>query len=415
MRRWGTVVLLCLGVMVAYFDRVNLSVALVVPEFKAFFGLSDADRGLLNSAFFWTYAVLQIPAGFLVDRFGAKWTLGIGFLLWSTVSALTGFAHSFWYLFFARLVLGLGESVTTPAAVAWIRHNYAESQRGLVTGLFMAAAKVGPALGVPLASFLIAGYGWRGMFFLLGGVSLIWVIPWFTLVRDDRPRGGRPTAASTLAAPTDSPSVPFRLVLKSPAIWGILVGTFSYQYFVYFSMTWFPAYLTESRNLSLTSTSWYTGFSFGGMAIVATAAGWAADRLIGRGRDPIRVRKSFIIAGLLVASTQLIGALTASREAAIFFAIFSLSGLGLMTANYWALTQTIIPGAAVGRIVGVQNCAANVAGIVAAMLTGWLKEVTGSYRAPMIVIGVFLLVGISSYLLLVRPRYAPRLSVAAHR
>jgi nitrate/nitrite transporter NarK len=172
-------------------------------------------------------------------------------------------------------------------------------------------------------------------------------------------------------------------------------------------MTWMPAYFVERRNLSLQSMGLYTMTSFMGMAGVATAAGWAADRLIDRGGDPVRVRKVFTILGFVVASTEVIGALSDSHGVALFFAIFSLSGLGLATANYWALTQTLIPGAAVGRIVGVQNCAANLPGIVAPLLTGWLKQTTGSYNAPMQAIWLFLIAGVASYVWLVRQKYAP--------
>jgi sugar phosphate permease len=173
-------------------------------------------------------------------------------------------------------------------------------------------------------------------------------------------------------------------------------------------MTWMPAYFVERRNLSLASMGLYTMASFMGMAVVATAAGWVADRLIDRGGDPVKVRKGFAIAGFLVASTEVIGALSDSADVALFFAIFSLSGLGLTTANYWALTQTLIPGAAVGRIVGIQNCAANLPGIAAPLLTGWLKQKTGGYDAPMQAIWFFLLAGVLSYVFLVRKKYAPR-------
>jgi sugar phosphate permease len=172
-------------------------------------------------------------------------------------------------------------------------------------------------------------------------------------------------------------------------------------------MTWMPAYFAERRGLSLQDTGAYTMFSFLGMAAVATMAGWAADRLIGRGLDPIKVRKVFIVAGFLTASTEIFGAYAQSNSAALFWAIFSLSGLGLMTANYWALTQTILPGTAVGRVVGVQNCAASVSGIAASLITGWLKQATGSYEAPMQTIWVFLLIGVASYLFVVRKKYAP--------
>jgi ACS family D-galactonate transporter-like MFS transporter len=301
-----------------------------------------------------------------------------------------------------RVLLGVGESITTPAGMRWIRFHCPESQRGLAVGLYMAAAKIGPGLGAPLAAWLLLFWGWRVMFLIIGLGGLLWLAPWLKLVADD----DRQIEAAQVRQ-TPGASVPFLAVLASPVIWGTIVGTFCYQYFVYFCMTWMPAYFVEREKLSLESTGLYTMFSFVGMAAVATLAGWAADRLIARGGDPVRVRKAFTIAGFLVASTELIGAMSHSPSVSLFFAVFSLSGLGLTTANYWALTQTLIPGAAVGRIVGIQNCAANLPGIVAPLLTGWLKQATGGYTAPMQVIWVFLLAGVASYLFLVRARYAP--------
>ncbi len=413
-RRWTIIGLLCTGMIIAYFDRVNLSVALAerdpVRSMRAEFRLDDRDRGALNSAFFWSYAALQIPAGWLVDRFGVKYPYALGFVVWSLVSAGAALSRSLRQLFLLRVLLGVGESVVTPAGMRWIRFHCAENQRGLAVGLYMAAAKVGPALGTPLAGWLIVRFGWRVMFLILGLGCLAWLAPWMKLVRDD---DRELEAAQGRAAP--GARVPFGAVLASPVIWGTVIGTFCYQYFVYFSMTWLPAYFVDRRNFSLADSSVYTGFSFLGMAVVATLAGWAADRWIDRGGDPVRVRKVFTIAGFLAASTELIGALSDSSAVALFFAVFSLSGLGLTTANYWALTQTLIPGAAVGRIVGVQNCAANLPGIVAPLLTGWLVQSTGSYEAPMKAIWVFLLAGVAAYLFLVRARYAPGAAQAAQR
>jgi MFS family permease len=411
-RRWLIIGLLCLGMIIAYFDRVNLSVALAEkdPErsLRAQFGLTDRDRGALNSAFFWSYAALQIPAGWLVDRFGVKYPYALGFVVWSLVSAGSALAVSLRQLFLLRVLLGVGESVVTPAGMRWIRFHCAEYQRGLAVGLYMAAAKIGPALGTPLAGWLIVQFGWRKMFLIFGLGGLIWLIPWMKLVRDDDRQIEAAQSRQAIGG-----RVPFGKVLASPVIWGTVIGTFCYQYFVYFSMTWLPAYFVDRRHLSLADSSIYTGFSFLGMAVVATLAGWVADRLIERGGDPVRVRKAFTIAGFLVASTELIGALSDSNSVALFFAIFSLSGLGLTTANYWALTQTLIPGAAVGRIVGVQNCAANLPGIVAPLLTGWLVQSTGSYEAPMKAIWIFLLTGVAAYVFLVRARFAPQAAPVA--
>jgi ACS family D-galactonate transporter-like MFS transporter len=389
------VVLLCLGMVIAYVDRTALSVAIAVPEFRNHFALTDSQRGLMNSAFFWSYALLQLPAGWLVDRIGVKYPYGISFLLWSIVSASTALTHSVSQLFTVRLLLGAGEAVIAPASLRWIRMNIEERQRGLAMGIYMAGTKIGPAVGAPVAAFLIAIYGWQAMFFVTGLASLIWLVPWLLLVPRDEPR----PVPSVSQAKVD---VPFLQVLKSPAIWGILLGTFCYSSYLYFCITWLPAYFKEQRKLPLELMGLYTMFSFAGMAVTTIASGWAADRLIGRGGDPVSVRKTFTIVGLLLAATEVFGATTGSAHVALFFSIFSLAGLGIATANYWALTQTVVPGATIGRIGGLQNMASNLAGVAAPILTGWLIQSTGSYEAPMQAIAVLLVIGAASYALLVR-------------
>jgi MFS transporter, ACS family, D-galactonate transporter len=393
--------MLMLGMIISYVDRSNLPVALASPDFKNLFNLSNTDRGLLNSAFFWSYAFLQIPAGFLVDRYGVKWTYAWGFVLWSVISAATALTGNFAQLFGMRLLLGLGEAVVTPASLRWIRFNVEEKQRGLAVGMLFAGAKFGPAVGAPLAVWLMGLYGWQGMFAILGLGALVWLIPWIALVRND----DREIEAAQLKQ-SSTPPVPFGDLFKTPIIWGVLIGTFCYNYFVYLCVSWLPSYFVEARHMTQKEMGLFTSFTFSGMAITAMVAGAAADWMIRKGFDPVKVRKGFTIAGFLVASTEIIGVYSQSNQVAQMFAIVSLSGLGLATANYWALTQTLMPGVAIGRLAGVQNFASNLSGIVAAWATGVLLEKTGSYLAPMQFLLVILITGLCSYIFLVRKEYA---------
>ena len=395
-RRWSIVGLLCLGMVVAYIDRTSLSIAIAVPEFREFFALTDSQRGLMNSAFFWSYALLQVPAGWMVDRYGVKYPYALSFLLWSAISAITGQASSLTQLFILRLMLGAGEATVAPASLRWIRMNIGESQRGLAMGIYMSGTKIGPAIGAPIAAWLIAQYGWRSMFLVTGLMGIFWLVPWLVLV--PRRETVQPAAAN---APAVSGS--FWNLLRSPVIWGILVGTFAYSCYLYYSLTWLPAYFKEQRHLPLQMMGFFTMFSFAGMAVSAIACGWLADVLIRRGGDALRVRRGFTMAGMTLAATEVFGANVESAGWALFFAIFSLAGLGVATANYWALTQTVVPGGSIGRIAGLQNMASNLAGVAAPILTGWLIERTGSYVAPMQAIAVLLLIGAASYALLVKP------------
>jgi len=392
-RRWTIVGLLTFGMMMAFLDRATLSVALASREFRTYFDLTDTGRGILHSAFFWTYALLQIPVGVLVDRWGSVRTYRWGYTLWSLAAGAMAFARNLPQLVGLRLLLGVGESPVTPASLRWIGQNLPEEKRGLAVGVLFAGAKLGPAFGSFVAAWILATAGWRWMFVVTGAGGLLWLLPWRLLAVESQPAG--PSRAGAAAEP-------LMKFLRMPLMWGIMIGTFAYNYFQYFCLTWLPAYFVERRGLELKGMGWYTMFSFGGMAIVATAAGWWADRLISGGADPAVIRRRFTLAGLAVASTELIGAYSQSHTVALVFAVLSLSGLGLATANYWALTQTLLPGSSIGRVTGLQNFASNLSGIIAPVLTGWLKERTGSYDAPMLTVACVLAAGFFAYLFLVK-------------
>lgn len=399
-KTWGVLLLLTLAMLISYIARTNFSVVLAFKDFQHQFGLTDQDRGVLNSAFFWSYTLLQVPAGWVVDRYGIGIPYAIGFCLWSGVSASTAMLGSMGQLMISRLLLGVGEAISSPASIKWIQRNWPERNRGLATGIYFSGTKIGLAAAAPLTVWLSRDWGWRGMFLILGLGALVWLIPWLMLVGDDRPPASE---RKKLDAPN---AVSLASILKVPAMWGILIGSFCYQYFVYFCMTWMPAYYVEARHLSLTKMGLFQLFSFGGMAIIAVLGGWMADLLISRGGDPMRTRRIFIVLGFAIASTELIGALTHSDQVAIVFSIISIAGLGFTTANYWALTQSLVPSEAMGRAIGAQNFAANASGAAAPLITGWLKAATGSYAAPLSVSFFFLVLGAVAYLFIVTPRLA---------
>jgi ACS family D-galactonate transporter-like MFS transporter len=404
-RRWHIVALLTIAITIAYIDRINLSSAL--PDIRKSIPLSAGASGMLLSAFFWSYAALHIPAGWLVDRVGVKWPLAVAFLLWSSASAATALVSTLSGLIVLRVLLGIGESLVVPASMRFMRTNFSEKERGLPVGIYFAGTKFGPAIGAPLATYLVLHYGWQAMFIITGVVSLLWLVPWLLLMRGERTATPRLIQASSQEA--REPAT-WTSVLSTPVMWGTILGTFCYNYFVYFCMTWMPTYFKERHGLSLTESGWFTFMAFGGMAAIAILGGWSADQFITRGYNPVTVRKTFTMVGFVLAFSVLLGAYSESASVSLFFAVFSLIGLGLATANYWALTQTLMPSSAIGRVAGIQNAAASSAGIAAPWITGLLVEKTGNFDAPVIAIGIWLAVGLSSYLFLVREKYAPRMA-----
>lgn len=403
-RLWIVLCLLTLGLLISFVDRTSLSSALADKNFVAHFALNSVDRGWLNSAFFWTYGLMQLPMGWIVDRYGVKWPYAAFFAIWCLATALTGLVTALAALIFMRLLVGAAEAVVIPASYRWIGSNMGENHKGFAAGVLSTGGKIGPALGAPIAAWLIDHYSWTFMFLATGIVGMLWLIPWLMLTRNDLP-----SQADLAGNRQKASTVSLAALLRSPVIWGAMINNFCYGYFTFYCMTWMPAYLVEQRGLSLQTSGLYTFFSFIGIALVATLAGWAADRIIGRGHDAVFVRKAFIIAGFIGGSTVLFGAFAATLQMALFWNVLSLTLLGLTTANNLALCKlTLIPKPAIGLATGVQQLATSLAGGISASLSGWLLHVSGNYDLPMMVIFVFLLVGALNTAVLLRPKWAPR-------
>ena len=402
-RRWTILALLSLGAILAFASRTNISAALAYKGFITDFHLTDLDRGLLNSAFFWSYAALQIPMGWLVDRYGVKIPYTISFIIWCLASAASGVSRTVGQLTATRIVTGAGEAIVVPASYGWMRQNFSESQMGVAIGVYMIGTKIGPAIGAPLAAWLILKYNWQMMFLLIGLVGIVWLVPWLLIMKKDNPRG------EGGAKKKKFPPLPMSAIFSSPVVWGTIVINFCYNYFVFYCMTWMPAYLVEKRHLSLTKMGVFQFFSFIGIAIVALASGWVADRMIKRGGNPVAVRKGFVIAGFAIAATEIFGASATSLNVALFWALISLSGIGLATANHLALCRmTLIPPGAAGMVAGIQNVSTSLAGIAAPIISGWLLQKTGSYTAPMQVINFFLVLGLVTCIVVLREKWAPK-------
>ena len=406
---WAIVVLLSLGLMISFVDRTSLSSALAAKGFVHHFALTSVQRGGLNSAFFWSYGLLQMPMGWLVDRYGVKWPYAACFLVWCVAAACTGLVQALGALVLMRLLIGVAESVVVPATYRYLADHFPEHRKGTALGIFSIGGKMGPALGAPIAAWLIVHASWQWMFVATALAGLLWLAPWLLLLDDDFPSADRLAQRRREAA-----TVPLRNLVASPVVWGGLVNNFCYAYFNFYCMTWMPAYLVEQRGLSLESSGLYTFFSFAGIAVVAALAGWAADRLIARGRDAVRVRKTFIVTGFVGATTVLLGAWAPTLQMALFWNVLSLSLLGLVTANSLALSKlTLIPRQAVGLNTGLQQVATSLAGGVSASLSGWLLQAGGSYEWPMMAIFGFLLLGALGTLVLMRREWAPRVDAAA--
>ncbi len=393
-RRWVIVVLLFIGMLVNYVDRGNLSIA-AVPLMREF-GITPTAMGTLLSAFLWTYALLQVPAGYLVDRFGFRWTYALAFLFWSVASAGIGLAGTIQQVLVLRLVLGVGESVAPPASLSFIRQHFRDHEQGIPTAVYVSGMTLGPAVGSLLGATLVVNYGWRMMFIATGLGALLWLVPWLLLVPADRRRLPRRVTVAERTAPS------WKMLAVMPTFWGITVGAFFYSYFSYFCLTWLPSYLVMQLGYSFLKMGAYTAASYVGTVVVSFSSARIADRLIARFGRPMMIRKSFVSAGFLLGSSILLLLLFHSSGAVLVVLLSSLCGIGLASSNYWALTEAISPAPIVGRIIGYQNMIASLGGLCAPILTGFLVEQTKSFDKPILFAGGALLVAVAAYVSLLR-------------
>lgn len=392
-------VLLVLAVGINYIDRGTLSVS--KSNISAEFALNSTQMGLLFSAFFWSYALFQLVAGWLVDRYDVKWVYAIGFVIWSLSTAAMGFFSGFAVFFVLRLLLGIGESVAFPATSRILAANYAEEQRGFANALIDAGSKIGPALSMLFGGLFVASYGWRALFIVVGLGSLLWLIPWLWLVPSEKKKAETGEARPTLAA------VGWGQLLVRREVWGTSLGMFCLGYAWYFLVSWLPAYLEEDRGFSKTDMAIFGSLPFWAMAVTSLIGGWFSDRWIQAGATPTRVRMTFIVVGFLLCAAFMVPAVMVKEASlCVAFLTAACAALGFYTSNVWAVTQTLAGPAAAGKWTGIQNCIGNLGGVVSPALTGWLVTETGSFTLAFAFSSGVLVLGVGAYIFLVG-RVAP--------
>ena len=383
-REWRVLGLLFLSGVLNYVDRANLSVG--ATDIQRELHLSSYQLGVLLSAFFWTYALVQMAtlAGWVADRFHVGWILAGGFLLWSGATALSGMARTFAMLFGLRLVLGVGESIAYPSYARILATGFAEHQRGFANAAIDAGTKLGPAVGALLGGLLMARYGWRPFFILLGAGALLWLAPWLAwMPRDASVRKRTPAI--------DEPGT-LALFRHRSAIFSA-VGLFCSNYFWYFLVTWLPAYLETERHFPKAKMAVWASLSFLTVAISSAAFGRISDRMIRRGGSVTRVRKGFAGFGLTLCTLILPVVLVRNPATAIALLLVTCVCYGMFSPNLWAITQTLAGPRAAGRWTSVQNGVGNLAGVVGPWLTGFVVEQTGQFYLAFLVAAVIALAG----------------------
>ena len=407
-RRWRIAFLLAFGVLVNFFDRINLSVSR--DALHDSFGLSLVAFGYLSSAFSWTYALMQMPAGVLLDRWGVRRVGRVSALLWSVSSFAAAVAPGLGWFFGARFLLGVSESPTFPANAKALGYWFTRDERGMATAITDAAAKFSTAIGVPFIGLLLLYFGWRWSFAATGFISLLYFVLFYLVYRNPGEdeklseqelqfllRGGTQPEDQVRARSGSS----LGYLLTQRKVYGLALGWGAYNYTFFLLLTWLPSYLSVSLHVDLFHSIFYTSVPW----LFATATdllvgGWLVDALIQRGYDAHRVRQSVLVTGMSFGLAIFGAARAHGPVAALVWISLALGGLAAAAPVAWTIPSLIAPRESVGTFAGTVNLCGQIAAICAPIVTGYIVSASHSFAAAFVTATLILLMGIAGYIFL---------------
>lgn len=407
-RRWIIGVLLGVGILINYFDRINISVA--APQLQQEFGLSPGELGLLFSAFFWSYSLLQVPGGMVLDRFGVTRVGRWGAFLWAAASAITAIASGFGGIFAARVLLGVAEAPAFPANQKATGYWFPRNERARSTAIFDSAAKFSNVIGVPLVAFAIVSFGWRWGFGITAALSLGYFVAYWAIYRDPSQDTRLTSAerdyitaggAAPEGAAAGGNTAMLGYLLRNRKVWGLTIGFSAYGYSFYLFLTWLPGYLEQTLHMSILKSAGYATIPwiFASLSDLLIG-GFLVDYLIERGHDETKVRKTVLVLGMLLGLTVFGAVTTTDPVWAITWISIALTGLSAAAPVGSSLVSLIAPRGGTGTIGGIVNFANNLMGVAAPVITGFIVGLTQSFAGAFLVAGIVLVIGIFAYVVI---------------
>lgn len=379
-KSYRTLFLVFIGFIICFIDRsaMNLTLAYVGKSFS----LNAAQLGLVGSAFFFSYSLMQIPGGWLVDKFGTKWMTVVSLLAWSVFTVMTGFAWSFASLIFIRVLFGIGEGSYPSAAMKSVRLAFPKEKRGQASAVAISSNYIGSAAAPFLVTPLIAVLSWRGAFHVVGLIGLVYLVVYWWL---ERPLGRDITDYDTGTKDVKG-KFDWRVLSFTFVIFGLSVITKGLD-------TWMPTYLLQARHINLKGLTWLVPLPSVTAGIGAFVAGFIMVKFFS-GKE-----KWLIASCTLVTMFFMYGMFRAtSLSAVIAFEMLAYLTKSVAFAASYAYVAQLVAKTNYGSSIGVVNFGGQVAGFLAPILIGVVVQVTGSYTNAFLMLAGFALVAFVSSL-----------------
>ena len=385
-RRHGVLALLAVGTMINYLDRTVLGIA--APSISSELMLSPEALGLAFSAFGWSYAMGQVPGGWLMDKLGSRLTYFLSVIVWSLFTFLQGFARGLPSLFAFRFGLGLAEAPCFPLNNRVVMAWFPAGERARATAVYTVGEYVGLAF-TPLLLWITNRFGWRAMTYAVGLAGIGFGIVWWTQYRDrEVSTGARPRAKASWRD--------ISRLLKMRPILGTSIGQFGGNSTLVFFLTWFPTYLAQERGMDWIRSGFFAILPYIAAGCGVLGGGWFSDRLLRRGRSLTFARKLPVIAGLLGSSTIMLANYAESDLVVISVMSVAFFAQG-MTGLGWAVMSEIAPLSMMGLAGGLFSLAANLASILTPLVIGFVLGWTGSFYWALAYVAAMAMLGALSY------------------
>lgn len=390
--------IMCLMYFITYIDRVNISVA--APMIKQEMHLSATQLGVLFSAFAYPYAAMQIFGGWLSDKYGPRLVLTVLSLFWAAATIMTGLAWGLVSLIVFRLLLGIGEGGAFPTATRAFTYWMPVAERGFAQGITHSFARLGGAVTPPVVLGIVAVWGWRQAFIVLGVISLLWTMIYVRMFRNTPMEHKRVTPeeleeigiAAGEIKQARKEKTPWAPMIKR--MWLVTFVDFCYGWCLWVFLTWLPSYLKDSRGFNLKQLAIFTALPLLAGVVGDTLGGVTSDWVYKRTGNLRLARRLLLVIGLGGSLLSIMPAVrTDSAVEAVYLLSLSFFCLELTNAVLWSLPMDIA-GRYAGTAGGMMNTGFGVAGMISPAVFGFLIDKTGSYDLPFMITAGLLGIGV---------------------
>lgn len=413
--RWGIVGILTILMLTNYLDRGNLAVA--APQIMRDLNISNTMMGVILSAFFWPYALMSLPMGWATDRFGPKVLMAFAAGAWSIVAVLTGMAKSVQAFIFLRLALGVTESPLFPASLKATDAWFPDHEKAMASSIYLSASQFGLAIVPPLSTFLMIEYGWPGMFMIMGALGAIGLIGWLVLYHDPERhpwldkqelayiRAGQLHVANE-ARQSDEHAVPNRWLslFQYRTTWVMLICAFSFQYVLWFYISWLPTYLQKGQGITISRAGLLASIPYiaGGVAVLL--GGRLSDLLVRRGFHPFTARRTMMATSAVLTGLAMFGtAYCTTPTSAVLMLTIGMFAYSLSTANYGTLAaEAVTTKRMVASLAGIQNFGGFLGAACAPLVTGIVVDRLGGFFAALVLTGCLAIFSALMYALVLK-------------